>query len=150
MSCIDQTARRYTARLHGVPLAWPKPILPTFSTLHGKPAPFRAGIFLAGLGEDMKALPTEWGPNSTSCLWGFGSLRPGGRWSPSPERFHSRACQARAAPGSHHLKSGVGVWPQEVALEWSCDVPSEGTNMRLEQCPTKPSASYSIGRPKLS
>jgi hypothetical protein len=52
MSCIDQTARRHTARLRGAPLAWPKPTLPTFSTLHGKPAPFRAGIFLAGLGEE--------------------------------------------------------------------------------------------------
>jgi hypothetical protein len=61
MSCIDQTARRYTARLHGVPLAWPKPTLPTFSTLHGKPAPFRAGIFLAGLGEDVKGLQPSGG-----------------------------------------------------------------------------------------
>src|ERR1700676_1102468 len=61
MSCIDQTARRHTARLHGAPLAWPKPTLPTFSTLHGKPAPFRAGIFLAGLGEDVKGLQPSGG-----------------------------------------------------------------------------------------
>jgi hypothetical protein len=77
MSCIDQTARRHTARLHGAPLAWPKPTLPTFSTLHGKPAPlFVQGFFWPALARTCKA---EWGPNSTSCLGGFGSLRRGGR-----------------------------------------------------------------------